>query len=133
MSFHYVRRVLGDHRANLVRRLAKASTAGEGDPPKGLLERRAEELSTAINALTAMESGGGPTEQPNAHRTGSPISRRELVQLECRLLDGHRQLRMLLGENDVLRTFLREAVALLQGGAPGEQVRTLIDRLERFL
>jgi hypothetical protein len=137
MTFHYVRRVLGDHRANLAQHLTKTATGNENDPPKWLLERRTEELSTAIGALSALESGSqdsGARLQQSVGKGPAPLmSRRDLVQLECRLLDGQRQLRVLLGENDVLRTFLREAVSLLHGGAPSEGVRALVDRLERFL
>ena len=57
----------------------------------------------------------------------------EMAELESLALESQRQCRVLLGENDLLRGLLREAVDLLQSGAPHAGVRVFVDKLERFL
>jgi hypothetical protein len=54
-------------------------------------------------------------------------------ELEGRAIELERQCRVLLGENDLLRTLLREAVDLLLAGAPRDGMRVFVDKLERFL
>ena len=61
------------------------------------------------------------------------MSHQDILLLECRVLETDRQCRVLLAENELLRSFLREASTLIQASAREEDARAFIDKLERFL
>jgi hypothetical protein len=57
----------------------------------------------------------------------------EPALIETRLVECERQCRALLGENELLRGLLGEAVGLLLGDLPCADAGTFLDKLQRFL
>jgi hypothetical protein len=60
-------------------------------------------------------------------------SHEEATLIESRLVECERQCRVLLGENELLRGLLGEAVGLLLGDLPCADAKTFLDKLQRFL